>query len=57
VFSRDDILQRLSGGSPAEVYERTIDSQLARLRKKIEADPRHPKYIETVRGLGYRFNG
>ena len=57
VFSRDDILQRLSGGAPAEGYERTIDSHLARLRKKIEADPRHPKYIETVRGLGYRFNG
>ena len=57
VFSRDDILQHLSGGAPAEGYERTIDSHLARLRKKIESDPRHPKYIETVRGLGYRFNG
>lgn len=37
--------------------DRTIDSHLARLRKKIEDDPRQPRYIETVRGLGYRFAG
>lgn len=36
-------------------YERTIDSHLARLRRKIEDDPREPRFLETVRGLGYRF--
>jgi DNA-binding response OmpR family regulator len=54
VFSRDEILDRL-GESAHAGYERTIDSHLARLRRKIEADPREPRFIETVRGLGYRF--
>jgi DNA-binding response OmpR family regulator len=54
VFSRDEILSRLSE-DPSDGYERTIDSHLARLRRKIEDDPRLPRFIETVRGLGYRF--
>jgi DNA-binding response OmpR family regulator len=54
VFSRDEILDRLGEAAHAG-YERTIDSHLARLRRKIEADPREPRFIETVRGLGYRF--
>lgn len=56
VFSREEILERLSEDS-SEGYERTIDSHLARLRKKLEDDPREARYIETVRGLGYRFVG
>ena len=54
VFSRDEILDRLGEAAHAG-YERTIDSHLARLRRKIEDDPREPRFIETVRGLGYRF--
>jgi DNA-binding response OmpR family regulator len=36
-------------------YERTIDSHISKLRKKIENDPAIPKYIQTMFGFGYRF--
>jgi DNA-binding response OmpR family regulator len=54
VLSRDAILDRLHGRmwSP---YDRTIDNQIARLRKKIEEDPANPRLIKTVRGIGYSF--
>lgn len=48
-LSRDDLAQ-LSGVS---LSPRTIDVQITRLRKKIEADPRHPTYLRTVRHKGY----
>ena len=35
-------------------YERTIDAHVKNLRRKIEPDPRHPRYVETVVGVGYR---
>ena len=54
VLSRDEILDRLGEAAHAG-YERTIDSHLARLRRKLEDDPRRPRFLETVRGLGYRF--
>jgi DNA-binding response OmpR family regulator len=54
VFSRDEILDRLGEAAHAG-YERTIDSHLARLRRKVEDDARSPRFLETVRGLGYRF--
>jgi DNA-binding response OmpR family regulator len=54
VFSRLDLLDRLSGEA-YEGYERTIDVHIRNLRTKIEPDPRHPKYVETVYGMGYRF--
>lgn len=54
VFSRLDLLDRVSGES-YEGYERTIDVHIRNLRTKLEADPKHPKYIETVYGMGYRF--
>lgn len=38
-----------------EAYDRSIDTQVGRLRKKIEKDPRNPKLIKTVRGVGYLF--
>jgi DNA-binding response OmpR family regulator len=52
VLSRDAILDRLHGRcwSP---YDRSIDNQVARLRKKIEVDPANPRLIKTVRGVGY----
>src|SRR5437660_513589 len=37
----------------AEVYDRSIDVQILRLRRKIETDPTHPEYIKTERGVGY----
>ena len=53
VFSRSELLDRVQGMS-FEGYERTIDVHIKNLRKKIEPDPRHPRYILTVYGAGYR---
>lgn len=53
VFSRMQILNRLQGEA-YEGYERTIDSHVKNLRRKIELDPEHPKYIITVHGVGYK---
>lgn len=53
-FSRLDLLDRLQGAA-YEGYERTIDVHIRNLRTKIEPDPRNPRYIETVFGVGYRF--
>jgi two-component system OmpR family response regulator len=55
VLSRDQLLS-LSRLHNAEVYDRTVDVQVLRLRRKIEADPFHPKLIVTERGAGYLFN-
>jgi DNA-binding response OmpR family regulator len=53
VFSRLDLLDRTSGHA-FDGYERTIDVHIRNLRAKIEPDPRQPRYIETVYGMGYR---
>jgi DNA-binding response OmpR family regulator len=53
VFSRLDLLDRMSGKA-FEGYERTIDVHIRNLRLKIEEDPKHPQYVETVYGMGYR---
>jgi DNA-binding response OmpR family regulator len=54
VFSRQALLEALWGGS--EYREpRTIDVHVRHLREKLEEDPREPKYLLTVRGVGYRF--
>jgi DNA-binding response OmpR family regulator len=54
VFSRLDLLDRLQG-TRYEGYERTIDVHIKNLRAKLEPDPREPRYIQTVYGVGYRF--
>ncbi len=54
VFSRDDLLARLYRHGEA-VVDRVIDVHIGKLRQKIEADPAKPRFIETVRGIGYRF--
>ncbi len=55
VLSRDQLLSmsRLNG---AEVYDRTVDVQVLRLRRKLEADPFQPRLIVTERGAGYRLD-
>lgn len=53
VFSRMELLDRVQG-TAFEGYERTIDVHIKNLRKKLEPDPRHPRYILTVYGVGYR---
>jgi len=52
VLSRDQLLDLTSGRS-AHVFDRTIDNQISRLRRKIEADPSRPEIILTHRGGGY----
>ncbi|MBB3384323.1 MULTISPECIES: response regulator [unclassified Rhizobium] len=56
VLSRDFLMEATRGRN-LEVYDRTIDAQIARLRKKIEADPTHPQLIKSIRGVGYVFTG
>ena len=53
VFSRLDLLDKLQGDT-YEGYERTIDVHIRNLRTKIEPDPRNPRYVQTVDGIGYR---
>ena len=53
VFSRMQLLDKVQGDA-YEGYERTIDSHIKNLRKKIEADPEHPRYVITVHGVGYK---
>ena len=55
VLTRDQLLEA-SRVYDNEVYDRSIDVQVARLRPKIEADPSQPRFIVTERGVGYTFN-
>ncbi len=52
VLSREQLLD-LTSGRAAQVFDRTIDNQVSRLRRKIEADPARPELVTTVRGGGY----
>src|SRR5215470_6311801 len=54
VLSRDQ-LRRAVVGRGAEAYDRNVDMLIARLRRKIEANPKSPQFILTVPGLGYKF--
>ncbi len=54
VLSREQLMD-LTGGIDWTPLDRTIDNQVARLRKKIERDPSQPNLIKTVRGIGYMF--
>jgi two-component system OmpR family response regulator len=54
VLTRDQLLD-LTVGRAADVYDRSIDNQVSRLRRKIEADPKNPLLIKTHWGGGYSF--
>jgi two-component system OmpR family response regulator len=54
VLTRDQLLD-LTRGREAEPFDRSVDTQVSRLRRKIEADPRNPVIVKTVRGGGYVF--
>ncbi|MBI1393719.1 MAG: response regulator [Alphaproteobacteria bacterium] len=56
VLSRDRLLD-LTRGAVSNPFDRSIDSQISRLRKKIEEDPRRARLIKTVRSIGYAFAG
>lgn len=54
VLTRDQLLDAVWKETPF-VTPRSIDVYIRRLREKIESDPRHPRYLKTLRGIGYRF--
>lgn len=54
VFSREEIAARALG-ELWDGYERTIDAHVKNLRRKLDEDSENPRWIETVRGMGYRF--
>ncbi len=54
VFTRLQLLDRVQGQA-FEGYERTIDAHVKNLRQKIEPDPKNPRYLLTVFGVGYKF--
>jgi DNA-binding response OmpR family regulator len=53
VFSRAQLLNAVHGVA-FESYERAIDAHIKNLRRKLEADPHNPRYLQTVFGVGYR---
>ena len=52
VLSRDQIMDALKG-HPLEAFDRSIDVHIAKIRAKLEPDPKEPRFIKTVRGVGY----
>jgi DNA-binding response OmpR family regulator len=54
VFTRLQMLERTQD-AVYEGYERTIDVHIKNLRKKLDDDSQEPRFIETIRGVGYRF--
>ena len=53
--SREELLEQVWGYQQADVIEtRTVDIHIAKLRRKIESDPKHPRFLLTIRGEGYR---
>lgn len=54
VLNRDQLMDLTSGRTP-QIFDRSIDNQVSRLRKKIEIDPKNPELIKTVWGGGYIF--
>lgn len=56
VFSRDQLIEAVMG-IDFDGFDRTIDVHIKNLRKKIEEDTKSPRYIKTVTGVGYKFEG
>lgn len=56
VFTRDQLIEAVMG-IDFDGFDRTIDVHVKNLRKKIEADTKNPRYIKTVTGVGYKFEG
>jgi DNA-binding response OmpR family regulator len=54
VFTRGQLLEAVHGIT-VESYERAVDSHIKNIRRKIEPDPHHPRYVLSVHGIGYKF--
>lgn len=57
VFTRDDLIDAIHGDDDPGIFDRTIDVHLGRLRRKLGDDATAPRYIATVRTVGYKFVG
>jgi len=57
VFSREQIMNKTYTEYDEVVFDRTIDAYIKNIRKKLNDNPKHPKYIESVYGAGYKFKG
>jgi DNA-binding response OmpR family regulator len=55
VYAREELLDRLYPRKEATVIDRVVDVHIGKLRQKIEKDPSNPRYVLTVRGIGYQF--
>lgn len=55
VFSKEQIYEAVYHGDGAGIVDNAVCCLIHSLRNKIEADPRHPEYIQTIRGAGYKF--
>jgi len=55
-FTREELIC-MAFGENYDAFDRTVDTHIKNLRQKIETDPKTPKYILTVHGIGYRFGG
>lgn len=56
VFTRNELIY-LVMGEDYDGFDRSIDTHIKNLRQKIETDHKHPDYVLTVHGVGYRFGG
>ncbi|MCL6590168.1 MAG: response regulator transcription factor [Firmicutes bacterium] len=56
VFTREELVTMILGAG-YDGFDRTIDAHVKNLRQKVEPDPKNPKYILTVHGIGYKFGG
>ena len=54
MLTRDQLLDAVYGQDEAEVLDRTVDVHIGRLRDKLGDDAEQPRYVATVRGVGYR---
>ncbi|HTD46846.1 MAG TPA: response regulator transcription factor [bacterium] len=57
VFTRDQLLAHVYAFDEAVVVDRTVDVHIGKLREKLGDDPARPRYIQTVRGVGYKLVG
>ena len=57
VFSREELLEHVWGSTQEWQDPATVTEHIRRLRLKLEPDPAQPRWLHTVRGIGYRFSG
>jgi DNA-binding response OmpR family regulator len=56
VLSRDQIMQSLWDSHECYIDDNTLAVYISRLREKIEENPKHPQFLLTIRGMGYKWN-